>query len=89
MAAVVAMSTKHAAAKQNTAYFDTDSMPIGIDNRCSACISHDIRDFVGTLQECNRTIKGFGGWKNLHSTNHGNSSCAEERASFHPSHTDG
>ena len=44
-----------------SAQFDTDSKPIGIDNRCSACISHDIKDFIGPLKESDRTIKGFGG----------------------------
>ena len=43
--------------------FDTDSEMVGIDNRCSACISHDIKDFIGPLKESKRTIKGFGGIK--------------------------
>ena len=42
-------------------HFDTDSMPVGIDNRCTACISCDIADFDGELTPCNRTIRGFGG----------------------------
>ncbi len=29
--------------------FDSDSSSIGIDNRCSACISHVPEDFIGTL----------------------------------------
>jgi len=41
--------------------FDTDSRSIGIDNRCSACISHDIADFVDTPRPIPGTIKGFGG----------------------------
>ena len=41
--------------------FNTDSAPIGVDNRCTACISHAIEDFEGPLEECNRAIKGFGG----------------------------
>ena len=61
MVAIMAMSTRHSMPHSAQAHFDTDSKPIGIDNRCSACISHDIKDFVGTLQTCNRTIKGFGG----------------------------
>ena len=28
---------------------DTDSFEIGIDNRCSACISHEIDDFIGPM----------------------------------------
>ena len=34
---------------------------IGIDNRCSACISCDINGFIGPLVKTNRIIKGFGG----------------------------
>ena len=41
--------------------FDTDSAPIGVDNRCTAYISHAIEDFEGPLEECNRAIKGFRG----------------------------
>ena len=45
----------------NVIRFDTDSGLVGIDNRCSACISHKIEDFEGSMQEVNRSIKGFGG----------------------------
>jgi len=45
----------------NIANFDTDSQLIGVDNRCSACISHDIKDFEGPVRKVNRSIKGFGG----------------------------
>ncbi len=41
--------------------FDTDSRSIGIDNRCSACISHNIADFVDTPRPISGSIKGFGG----------------------------
>ena len=41
--------------------FDVDSFQIGIDNRCSACTSHEPSDFEGGLIDTNRTIKGFGG----------------------------
>ena len=43
--------------------FDTDSASIGLDNRASACISHQSADFVGPLRESNRVIKSFGGGK--------------------------
>ena len=43
--------------------FDSDSSMIGIDNRCSACMSHVIEDFTGQMRECNKSIKGFGGSK--------------------------
>ena len=61
MAALLTMSIEKSKPQQCMANFDTDAKPIGIDNRCSACISHDIKDFIGPLQETNRTIKGFGG----------------------------
>jgi hypothetical protein len=41
--------------------FDTDSEPIGVDNRCTACISHVSTDFVGPLTDSGRTIRGFAG----------------------------
>jgi transposase InsO family protein len=40
--------------------FDTDSALVGMDSRASGCITHDRAD-CGTLKECNRRIKGFGG----------------------------
>ena len=43
--------------------FDTDSGSIGIDNRYSTCISHVPEDFVGTLTDSSKTIKGFAGSK--------------------------
>ena len=48
-------------ANENQIQFDTDSEPIGIDNRCTGCISHKIEDFDGPLIESDRSIKGFGG----------------------------
>ena len=42
-------------------HFDTDAGNIGLDNRASACISHESTDFVGELRESNRVIKSFGG----------------------------
>ena len=41
--------------------FDSDSDIIGIDNRCSGCISHVKEDFRGTLKKSNKIIHGFGG----------------------------
>ena len=46
---------------QRKVTFDTDAEHIGIDNRCSACISHEISDFIGNVTESKRSIKGFGG----------------------------
>lgn len=47
--------------KQRKTFFDTDAEQIGIDNRCSACISHRIEDFIGNPIPTKRSIKGFGG----------------------------
>ena len=47
--------------QQRRTTFDTNSESIGIDNRCSACISNKIEDFIGSVTESRRTIKGFGG----------------------------
>ena len=47
----------------NTSTFDIDSVPVGIDNRCSACISHDINDFVGEVQKLDKIIGGYAGNK--------------------------
>ena len=41
--------------------FDTDSGEIGIDNRCSACLSNIKSDFHGPLVPCNCVVRGFGG----------------------------
>ena len=57
----LAKSTVVAHAPRSIPQWDTYSGLIGIDNRCSACMSHMSDDFVGDLQECNKTIKGFGG----------------------------
>ena len=46
------------------AHFDTDSTPVGLDNRCSACMSHIKEDFVGELLPSNMYSKGFGGTQN-------------------------
>ena len=66
MTAVMAMQAKHGYASAHTINFDTDSQPIGVDNRCTACISHIADDFEGPLHDSNRKIKGFGG---THTTN--------------------
>lgn len=60
--AAIAMSAS-AAQTATTTRFDTDSGPIGVDNRCTACISHRIEDCVDVPQATNRVIKGVGGAK--------------------------
>ena len=47
--------------QQRSVKFDSDSKLIGFDNRCSACISLDINDFVGRVVKTDNTITGFGG----------------------------
>jgi hypothetical protein len=56
----VAMSATGQAVMNNPV-FDTDSGMVGIDNRCSACISNKIEDFIDIPIDSNRVIKGFGG----------------------------
>ena len=62
---VVAMladpSGKATTKQQRTINFDTDAEQVGIDNRCSACISNKIEDFIGNPVQTKRSIKGFGG----------------------------
>lgn len=48
-------------AVQRYSTFDTDSKIIGIDNRCTGCISAFLDDFVGPIVRTNKTIKGIGG----------------------------
>ena len=56
---VLAMSTANKYPRG--VYFDTDSVEVGIDNQCSACISYKAEAFLGELKPTVRTIKGFGG----------------------------
>ena len=47
--------------KEQEVIFDTDSARVGINNRCSGCISHVATDFIGELVKSNVAIKGFAG----------------------------
>ena len=59
---VMAMRTKNSTPINDDVFqMDTDSATIGIDNRCTLCISHNAEDFVGELRESRRKIRGFGG----------------------------
>jgi hypothetical protein len=58
---VLAMQARSAVATERSAHFDTDSSLIGVDNRCSGCISHIKEDFIGALKPSHRVVKGFGG----------------------------
>ena len=42
---------------------DTDSQVVGVDNKCSACITNVRSDIPGEIVACNRSIRGFGGTK--------------------------
>ena len=61
VAMVAGQHDKVRSRRQRSIHFDTDSEHVGIDNRCSACISHKIEDFIGSPNQTKRTIKGFGG----------------------------
>ncbi len=58
---VLAMQAHATVAMERQTTFDTDAETIGIDNRCSGCISHIREDFVGELRPSNRVVKGFAG----------------------------
>ena len=57
----LACPAKEIASQERIVKFDTDAKPIGVDNRCSACISPYIEDFIGPLEDKNKTIKRFFG----------------------------
>ena len=43
--------------------FNTDSQLVGVDNRCSACITNVRANIPGEIVACNRSIRGFRGAK--------------------------
>ena len=45
----------------NSITMDSESVAIGTDNRCTACILHTPWDFVVELVKYTRRIKGLGG----------------------------
>ena len=57
----VAMQEEGADSFEQQMTFDTNSSPIGVDNRCTGCLSHQNEDFEGPLIDTGRQIKGFGG----------------------------
>jgi hypothetical protein len=62
--AVIAMeSTGKDVPRSKLVQFDTDSMTVGVDNRCTACISDRREHFVGELTPGRKVIKGFHGSK--------------------------
>ena len=47
--------------KPREIYFDTSTVQAGIDNRCTASISNDPRDFVGKLTPVTVKLKSYKG----------------------------
>ena len=47
--------------RTNLVQFDTDSSSVGINNRCTGCISHVAKDCIGQLHDSGKSIIGFGG----------------------------
>ena len=60
---VLAMQANATIATERKTQFDMDFETIGIDNRCSGCISHVRNNFVGELRRTDRAVKGFAGTK--------------------------
>jgi hypothetical protein len=50
----IVMEYRDVSNKLNIGRFDTDSTTIGIDNRCTACISDNTDHFVGELKPAKR-----------------------------------
>ena len=63
--AMTVLAMRASAHTERQTRFDTDSDIVGVDNRCSGCISHVKEDFIGELKPCNRAIKGFGGTRTM------------------------
>ena len=43
--------------RTNNVQFNTDSAPVGINNRCTGCILYVPEDIVGDLQDSSKSIK--------------------------------
>ena len=57
----LACPAKQITTQERIVRFDTDAKPIGVDNRCSACISPYIDDFIGPLEDTSKTLKRIAG----------------------------
>ena len=57
----LACPSKQTTNQERIIKFDTNAKPIGADNQYSACISPYIKDFIGPLNDTNKTIKCFAG----------------------------
>jgi hypothetical protein len=60
MAVMMAMESSREK-RANAAHFDTDTTTIGVDNRCTACISDKREHFMDNLILGRKVIKGFHG----------------------------
>ena len=58
---VIAASSLDLSGPNQSNMFDSDSALIGIDNRCTACISPDLSDFIEPPEPVDTTLIGFGG----------------------------
>ncbi|KAL7562425.1 hypothetical protein ACA910_020567 [Epithemia clementina (nom. ined.)] len=61
VATVFAMAARNDVRSTYSSPFDTDAQMVGVDNRCSGCITHVRSDIPGDVTPCRRAIKGFGG----------------------------
>ena len=57
----LACPAKQTTTQERIIKVDTEAKPIGVDNRCSACISPYIENFIGPLDATNKNIKRFAG----------------------------
>ena len=57
----LACPAKQITSQERIIKFDTNTKSIRVDNQCSACISPYIKDFIGPLEDTNKTIKVFAG----------------------------
>jgi len=48
--------------QKDKVYFDTDSVPLQVDNCSSKCLSPCSTDFIGILTPIHKRIKGIGGY---------------------------
>jgi hypothetical protein len=62
---IACLTTTHPVLSPSRAMaFNSDSAPVGRDNRCSVCMSHIRSDFIGELQDAQLAATGLHGAKN-------------------------
>ena len=57
--AMLAFAAPTRKSTERKAKFDSDSIAIGVDNRCSVCISGYLEDFIGKPVPSSKVIRGF------------------------------